>query len=306
MSEAAEVPDISDSWILNALIENAADGFYIKDHLCRLIKVNRRTAIDLGFSNMDDIAGKTNVELFGEERGARYQEQDLKVMATGVPMIGHVDSYVDSDGKTNWTSTTKWPIHDDEGKIVGVLGITREINDLKLIEHNLSEIATHDPLTGLFNRQYFLEKLDQAIVKAESFNLLMGLLFIDINGFKKVNDIYGHIKGDELLTEMGQVLTGAVRSSDLVARYGGDEFVILLEGLKSIENVPMIASKVATAANNHFRPQDGKPSIAIGISVYPFHSKKAQELIELADQAMYISKARQSEYRLAESRQTNL
>ena len=306
MSEEADVPDISDSWVLNALVENAADGFYVKDRLCRMIKVNRRTAIDLGFSNMDDIVGKTNVELFGEERGTRYQEQDLKVMETGVPMIGHVDSYVDSAGKTNWTSTTKWPIHDDEGRIVGVLGITREINDLKMIEHNLSEIATHDPLTGLINRQCFLDRLDLAIANAQTLKTILALLFIDINGFKQVNDVYGHKKGDELLVEMGQVLTSTVRGTDLVARYGGDEFTLLLGGLKSIENAPMIAAKVATITQAHFHPEDGKPVVAIGVSVYPFHSEKAQELIDMADQAMYVSKARQSEYQMAESQPTNL
>jgi diguanylate cyclase (GGDEF)-like protein/PAS domain S-box-containing protein len=300
LSEKHEVPEINDSWILNALIENAADGFYVKDQLCRLVKVNRRTAIDSGYTNIDDIVGKTNIELFGEERGSRYQEQDLRVMKTGIPIIGHIDSFVDAAGKTNWTSTTKWPIHDDEGKIVGVLGITREINDLKQIEKNLSEIATHDTLTGLFNRQYFLERLDQAIANAKSTNLWMGLLFVDINGFKKVNDVYGHKKGDELLVEMGQVLLNVVRSSDLVARYGGDEFVILLEGLKSIDNAPMIAAKVSEAADRHFRPQDGKPSIAIGVSVYPYHSKNAKELIEIADQAMYISKAQQIQYKVAD------
>jgi diguanylate cyclase (GGDEF)-like protein/PAS domain S-box-containing protein len=268
--------------------------------LCRLVKVNRRTAIDLGFTKLSDIAGKTNIELFGEERGTHYQVQDLRVMETGEPMIGHIDSFVDNEGKTNWTSTTKWPIHDDEGKIVGVLGITREINDLKQIEQNLSDIATHDPLTGLFNRQYFIERLDKAINNAKTNNLWMGLLFIDINGFKKVNDVYGHKKGDELLVEMAQVLIGAVRGSDLVARYGGDEFVILLEGLKSIDNAPMIAGKVSAAANLHFRPQDGKPSIAIGISVYPFHSKNPKELIDIADQAMYVAKAQQIEYKVAD------
>ena len=300
MSENNEVPDISDSWILKALLENGADGFYVKDRSCRLVKVNRRTAIDLGYNNLDDIVGKTNCELFGEERGQKFQEQDLRVMKTGVPMVGRIDNYTDSAGKINWTSTTKWPIHDDEGRIVGVLGITREINDLKQIEQNLSEIATHDTLTGLFNRQFFLDKLDQAVVRAKSTNLWLGLLFIDINGFKKVNDVYGHKKGDELLIEMGQVLTSSVRGSDLVARYGGDEFVILLEGLKSIDNAPMIAGKVAAAANLHFRPQDGKPSIAIGISVYPFHSKNAKELIDIADQAMYVSKAQQTEYKVAD------
>jgi diguanylate cyclase (GGDEF)-like protein/PAS domain S-box-containing protein len=300
VSDKKEVPEINDSWILNALVENAADGFYVKDRLCRLVKVNRRTAIDLGFTKLSDIAGKTNIELFGEERGTHYQVQDLRVMETGEPMIGHIDSFVDNEGKTNWTSTTKWPIHDDEGKIVGVLGITREINDLKQIEQNLSDIATHDPLTGLFNRQYFIERLDKAINNAKTNNLWMGLLFIDINGFKKVNDVYGHKKGDELLVEMAQVLIGAVRGSDLVARYGGDEFVILLEGLKSIDNAPMIAGKVSAAANLHFRPQDGKPSIAIGISVYPFHSKNPKELIDIADQAMYVAKAQQIEYKVAD------
>ena len=199
-------------------MENETDGIFVKDLNCRIMKASRRVAVDHGKMDPAQMIGKTNIDMFGKELSKHYQEEDLQVMSTGKPTIGLVANFVDSAGKTNWTSTTKCPIRDETGTIVGLLGITREINALKQIEQNLSNIATHDPLTFLPNRLFLMDKIEKAIQTARETKTFFALLFIDINGFKKVNDFNGHEKEDELLIEVGQVLSRAVRTLDLVAR----------------------------------------------------------------------------------------
>ena len=121
------------------------------------------------------------------------------MMETGIPIVGLVEGNQTKNGETNWTSTTKLPIRNIKGEIIGLLGITREINDLKKIEMDLQHIATHDLLTSLPNRYLFFDRLDQAILRAKRYQTSFALLYLDLDRFKRINDRNGHDAGDKFL-----------------------------------------------------------------------------------------------------------
>lgn len=167
---------------------------------------------------------------------------------------------------------------------------------------NLEEQATHDHLTGLPNRLSLGELLEQAITKANLDDTLVGVLFLDLDGFKGVNDGHGHKIGDLLLKDVAQRLLACVRQSDTVARIGGDEFVVVLCGIKGVENISNIASQIIESLNKQFVITDNALNIgaSVGISIFPHNATAAEELIKQADKAMYeAKKAGKNNYKFA-------
>lgn len=290
---------IEDSWVLNALMENTADSIYIKDRECRLWRINRKMANDLGLTNPAEIYGKTDIELFGKEFGEKTMIVDLQVMETGQPKIGLVEKYINQRGETNWTSTTKMPFRNDAGEVIGLIGITREINDIKGSEIGFQWLATHDPLTALANRYLLLDHIEQAIFRTDRNKKYFALLFIDLNGFKQVNDTQGHDCGDRYLQKLAKTMLENVRGEDTVARIGGDEFVILLESLSRIEDAPKLALKFANLFKTNAALAAESINAAIGVSVFPLHGHDPESLLKAADQAMYESKKSGSAFSLA-------
>lgn len=212
---------IDDSVLLNALMDNVANSIYFKDRNRRLVWVSRKMISDLGFTDPSEIIGKTDAELFGEEFSQKTMIDDMGVMESGKPIVGLVESRSMAHGKTNWTSTTKLPIHNKSGQVIGLLGITREINELKQVEQDLQYLATHDALTSLPNRFLLVDSVQQAIRRAKRNKSLFAILYIDLDGFKAVNDNYGHEVGDKILKQVSERLIKALRDSDRVARLGG-------------------------------------------------------------------------------------
>ena len=281
---------IKDAWVLNALMENTGDSIYIKDRQSRLWRVSRKMAASLGYDDPANIYGKTDIELFGEEFGSKTMEDDQQVMESGRPKMGYIESYVNKHGDTNWTSSTKMPLRNDAGEIIGLLGITREINDLKHSEIGYQWLSTHDPLTSLANRYLLSDRIEQAIFHAKRNRCLFALLFIDLNDFKKVNDVAGHEKGDYFLKKLAQVLTRNVRSSDTVARIGGDEFVVLLDGLNSVEEAERVAHKLVEVIRGQVDEVGHIITASVGVSTYPVDGETSEELLKAADGAMYEAK----------------
>lgn len=289
---------VEDSWILNTLMDNTGDSIYIKDRDSRLWRVSRKMAVDMDVSDPSEIYGKTDIDLFGKEFGEKTRQDDLQVMETGKPIIGIIEKYINKRGGTNWTSTTKLPLRNDKGEIIGLLGITREINELKGSEIEFQWLATHDLLTSLNNRYLLLDHIQQAIFRAKRINGLFALLFIDLNEFKKVNDLKGHDKGDQTLIKIGQLLRKNVHSSDTIARIGGDEFVILLDGISKVEDSIIVAKRITELLSNKIDKEDFGITASIGISTFPKDGEDAETLLKTADQAMYEAKRGNLPYRL--------
>jgi diguanylate cyclase (GGDEF)-like protein/PAS domain S-box-containing protein len=184
------------------------------------------------------------------------------------------------------------PILDAQGRLTGAVVIFR---DRKLSRENtakMAHLARHDALTGLCNRVSFAEHFDQAINLARRHHKQVGLLFIDLDNFKQANDSLGHKAGDRLLRELSRKLITCVRNTDMVCRYGGDEFVVLLSEINHPKDAARVAAKIRTAAARPVQIQ-GIPiglELSIGISLYPVDGDDLESLTSRADAAMYHAK----------------
>ena len=174
--------------------------------------------------------------------------------------------------------------------------LMRELTALKEREATAQRLADRDDLTGLYNRRRMLELLDSAVSEAAQLRQCVGLLFIDLNGFKGVNDEYGHAAGDKILIAAAMRITARVRTGDFVCRYGGDEFVVILPNVPDASAVTRVADTVRdrVALPYWIQGQEQHLTAAIGESTYPHCGSNAEELLHRADQAMYRLKARLS------------
>ena len=283
---------LGDEFLFRSLMETMVDSIYFKDRQCRLVRVNRKMTRDLGRDDPAELIGRTDIELFGQEFGEVTMLDDLRIMETDEPLVGLTESRQLESGQVNWTLTTKTPLHDPAGNVVGLLGITREINELKRAEMTLEHLATHDTLTGLPNRYLMFDRLNQLLVRAERYETRFAVLFIDLDGFKRINDSRGHDVGDLVLRGVADRLSQSVRAADTVARIGGDEFVILVEALRAGHDATALAQKIQAALGKPFSLPGGDATVtvSVGIGLYPEDGRDAEELLKAADVAMYRAK----------------
>lgn len=171
--------------------------------------------------------------------------------------------------------------------------IHEQVLELERSRAALQQEATHDPLTGLANRRLFYDRLQQAIRHAHRYGGKLGIMFVDMNRFKDINDQYGHHVGDAVLTEVAKRLTSSIRDSDTVARLGGDEFVVLLDGVQGREDYLAAAHKIEQSlnVNTSFFGLEMEISASIGHALYPDDGIDEDTLIRAADAAMYQIKA---------------
>ncbi len=196
-------------------------------------------------------------------------------------------------GASIWQMVNAVPVLDDQGKPIGYRGTALDITERKLAEQRIEELATRDPLTGLPNRRQFEDQLVRGTAHAQRTGQLLALMFIDLDNFKSINDTLGHQVGDGLLKEVARRLSVAIRKGDTLSRFGGDEFVILLEGLKSPGDAGTVAQKIVAeiSAPCEVDGHSLSTSCSIGISVFPNETTDISTLMRHADSAMYAAKA---------------
>jgi len=170
--------------------------------------------------------------------------------------------------------------------------VQQRTEELSNANQHLQFLATHDNLTGLPNRFLFFDRLDQAIKKSRRQKQRFALLFLDLDNFKRINDSFGHVIGDEVLQKVADHLAKTVRDSDTVARLAGDEFTIILDNVQSKTNVEAITRKMIKAVSQPIETQQAKIVItaSVGISIFPDHGEDAETLLRKADMAMYLVK----------------
>ncbi|MDA8195713.1 MAG: MFS transporter [Actinomycetota bacterium] len=239
-------------------------------------------------------------------RTAITHEDDREILrkARGGLIDGAIDysieyRIVDSSGHEKWVRDDAVAIKSSEDEVLAIQGILSDVTERKIAEAQVTNLAFSDPLTGLANRRSFIEATVRAIEEAARNKTSFIVLFLDLNKFKAINDGYGHKAGDELLVEVAKRLHGGIRQGDIVARQGGDEFLILLRDIKT-DGSADDRDKVALAAINRIRDNFKEPfelsestvtmTSSIGASIYPYDGMNPSELIESADSSMYRDK----------------
>lgn len=184
------------------------------------------------------------------------------------------------------------PITDRHGAVTGVVMVLRDVTEAMELSRRLTRLAQYDVLTGLPNRMLLQDRAQQAIARARRDRHGLALMFIDLDGFKQVNDTLGHEAGDALLVQMARRFTAAVRESDTVCRQGGDEFVVLLPALGGAEQAQVVADKLMAACAEPFELDGHARQIWLsgGIALYPHHGDTFEALARSADAAMYAAK----------------
>ena len=193
------------------------------------------------------------------------------------------------DGREIPVEDSTAPIHDDEGMTTGAVIVFRDVSDARALLEKVSHLAQHDELTGLPNRNLLVDRITQAIGAAPRHSGQLAVLYLDLDGFKEVNDSLGHPVGDLVLQAVATSLVSCVRSSDTVSRPGGDEFVVLLAEEEQPADAAMVATRMLKAvAAIHVGDGDKlKVTTSIGVAVYPGDGDDAETLIRNADEAMY-------------------
>jgi len=200
------------------------------------------------------------------------------------------------DGVVRYFSVSGDPRFSPEGAFIGYRGVGRDITEIALARERIASLAYSDPLTGLANRTSLMPALEQAVQRARRKSAKIAVVFLDLDGFKGINDRYGHDAGDALLVELAARLRDNLRASDLVARLGGDEFVVVLEEVQDAEPVEIVANKLLVETVRPYAlPGAGSTGAAsvtasIGISIFPTDAADATALMKHADIAMYAAK----------------
>jgi diguanylate cyclase (GGDEF)-like protein/PAS domain S-box-containing protein len=275
------------------VLDNIPQLVFWKDRNSVYQGCNVNFAAAAGVRTPERIVGLTDLDLpWKETEGEQYRKDDREVMESGRPKLRFAETQLMADGKLAHVETSKIPLHDAEGNVVGVLGTYEDVTERRAAEKRIEYLAYHDGLTGLPNRMLLEDRLTQAIASARRHGRIVAVLFLDLDNFKTVNDRHGHEGGDELLREMARRLAGAVRSGDTVARLGGDEFVVLLvelggrsDILATIERVldairaPVLLDRVAVSV-----------TASLGVAVFPDQEASGEDLLRSADAAMYQAK----------------
>jgi len=286
------------------LVEQSPDLIYTLDNAGCFIFVNSRIETLLGYSR-EEIIGQHYSILVHEDdiEQARYafHERRIGERATTnfeVRLKNKQNGVQHFDNRMVVAILSSQGIYAPEKDIsqqhfMGTSGFARDITERKRAEETINFQAFHDLLTGLPNRTLFMDRLELALIQAKRRNQQVGVMFLDIDRFKLINDTYGHHEGDKLLQDFAYRTRNCLRSGDTLARQGGDEFTVLLPDIINGDDVTMIARKILTELRLPFTvaEQDFTATVSIGIAIYPEDGETPEELIRNADIAMYQTKA---------------
>ncbi|MEX0706869.1 MAG: GGDEF domain-containing protein [Woeseia sp.] len=275
--------------LFSAILVASPDPIYVLDLEGRFIYANKATA-DLFALKLDEIIGKSTFDL-GFSFAGDFQRNLETVISDQSNYRGRfIHSFASGHGEQ--FEYLLAPVLDEQRKTEATVCIARDVTEQALAQEKIWHNAHHDLLTGLPNRRLFLDRLEQQIKHAKRSSLPLAVLFMDLDGFKAVNDSFGHEAGDLLLTEVALRLTGSVREEDTVARLGGDEFTMILTDVKQRKDVDRVAQAINDALAMPFQveKQAVRISVSIGSSFYPADASSPVALLEAADRAMYKAK----------------
>lgn len=288
---------------LQEVINTVPDPIFVKNEKHQWIVLNDAYCNLTGFTK-NELIDKLDYDFFPKHEADAFIKNDEYVFKTH-DFLEKEEELTDKNHNLHLIAT-KRSLHKDGAGNLFLVGVIRDIterkrieaelersnNELKIQEDHLRYIAYHDALTGLPNRKAFAEELHQSLYWTKNSSYLLALLFVDLDGFKQINDSLGHNMGDLLLMTVAQRLNNCLRGSDTVSRLGGDEFIIILRRIPKPEVAAKIADKILRSIMEPIALEghNAEVSASIGISIYPDDAHNCETLVEQADNAMYRAK----------------
>jgi diguanylate cyclase (GGDEF)-like protein/PAS domain S-box-containing protein len=271
------------------IVNNINEGIFVTDKEGRIISINDAFTRLTGFT-YEDVFGQCNSILIADINNKKSAKLNADIESS-VNWQGEIWRHHKFDGGfPSWTTINV--VRDTNGQITNYIHVFMDITCLNKTNNYLSFLAYHDPLTKLPNRLLVTDRVTHALQNSAREGSKIAVLFLDLDGFKNINDIYGHDAGDLLLKAVAKRITNLVRKEDTVSRYGGDEFIVVMEKIPDIKNPATLAQKLIDSFKKTININGNKLSIStsIGISLYPSDGSDTGTLIKNADTAMYLAK----------------
>ncbi|MCP5326083.1 MAG: EAL domain-containing protein [Oceanospirillaceae bacterium] len=239
-----------------------------------------------------ELQGKPISVLFDEQEYTEIKNHLFDVIEGRVSHYNHHSQLKNKHGEIFYLAWYHSSLPSRNNNSHKIVSIALDISDRKRIEEHLGWLASHDPLTGLYNRRRFTEEVEQVIATSHRYQHISALLFFDLDNFKDINDIHGHHAGDEILKKVSRALRKSARESDIIARLGGDEFAVILKE-SNAGDAMVSADRFCQAVNAVTENINGRllhVSASIGVALYPDHGNNLKTLLANADLAMYQAK----------------
>lgn len=302
--------ELNEGLIVRTIMNYSEDTIYFKDRESKFIFNSKAHSSQFKVDNPMDLIGKSDFDFFPESFAKNALKDEQIIMETRQPMLGRVEKWEKPNGEVVWLLASKYPLYDEAGRVVGTWGSSKDITVLKKTEEaleianaklkkaneELESLSIIDSLSGLYNHRHFYDDLDKAFKlakrhKEKGCEDQFSLILMDIDLFKHTNDTFGHLVGDKVISHIAKIIKNSTRSTDGCYRYGGDEFIVLLndttlEASKGIaENIRMNIERSPIQYDEILLPM----TVSIGISSYS-EVKDLKELVYKADQRLYLSK----------------
>lgn len=277
--------------LLRTFINHIPDPAYVKDLHARKLLANQADLENMGLKKEEEALGKTDFEIFPHHVAEHFYRDDMYVLRNGKPILNREERLVRPNGEERWFLSSKIPLFDEKGQVIGLVGIGRDITERKNAEERIHYLSFHDSLTGLYNRAYLEEEIKRLDTERQ---LPIGIIMMDVNGLKLFNDAYGHRMGDQLLKTAADVLRRICRKEDLIARWGGDEFIVFLPKT-TFDEVEIIRKRIIDECNKTQIGTISLPlSMAIGVCMKEKSEIDINKVFREAEDRMYQNKLTES------------
>ncbi len=276
--------------VLNGVIDNVNNLIFYKNRDYVYMGCNQAFEKFIGRTR-EQIVGYTDFDFFPPEIAQHFRDLDAKIFDFNHRVVN--PQWVKyPDGSDVFLHTITTPFYDQNGEVIGLVGNAVDLTTEKRLSDQLEQQALYDGLTEVANRTLFMRDLATLVAQSERHQSRFALLFIDLDGFKPVNDRFGHQYGDMVLKQVAQRIKQSIRKTDLVARLGGDEFAVLLADIQLPEEAEQLAQKLLESARSsvQFQGEEIQVSASIGVAVFPDDGQDSDRLLKLADDAMYVAK----------------
>ncbi len=286
--------------LLDVIMHNIDAYVYVKDRDYKFVYVNPRTAKLFGME-LEEIVGRTSEEILPKKIADLFEKTDEQVFKTEQKHTGE-ECYPTKNGSYKYYWSIKVPLRDEFGKISRMIGFSTDITELSILKNKLEQqvaleiqrrteqeqIAITDPLTGLYNRLKLDESLEKELDRAHRYDGNLGLILMDIDHFKQVNDNYGHQVGDKILIKIAEVLNNNIRKVDIVGRWGGEEFLIICPQTDE-QGTFQLAENLRKAIVSCKFPEVGTKTASFGVTNYQ-NGDSPHQLLSRSDRALYKAK----------------